>query len=83
MKNIADWGWGGLVLVLFKVLYTFARSYTSYFQGYNDMTIDLTNHLARKTDVLKMYLNYKPESNEEMITQTVETNTEISSNIVS
>lgn len=83
IKNIADWGWSGLILVLFKVLYTFARSYTSYFQGYNDMTIDLTNHLARKTDVLKMYLNYKPESNEEIITQTVETNTEISSNIVS
>lgn len=82
IKNIADWGWSGLILVLFKVLYTFARSYTSYFQGYNDMTVDLTNHIARKTDIIKMYLEYVPESKEESVTETVENNTENNSNIV-
>ena len=83
IKNIADWGWSGLILVLFKVLYTFARSYMSYFQGYNDMTIDLTNHIARKIDILKMYLKYVPEKEETEITNTVEIIEEnVSNNII-
>lgn len=75
IKDISEWGWSGLILVLFKVLYTFARSYMSYFQGYNDITIDLTNHIARKTDIIKMYLNYIPE---EVIEDNVENKVEIS-----
>ncbi len=70
IKDITEWGWSGLILVLFKVLYTFARSYMSYFQGYNDITIDLVNHIARKTDIIKMYLNYKPEQEVETIQNT-------------
>ena len=53
IKDITEWGWSGIILVLFKVIYTFARSYMSYFQGYNDMTVDLTNHIARKIDIIK------------------------------
>jgi hypothetical protein len=85
IKNIADWGWSGLILVLFKVLYTFARSYMSYFQGYNDMTVDLVNHIARKTDILKMFINYKPEPEiiveENKVTEIVENIKENNSNI--
>lgn len=82
IKNIADWGWSGLIIVLFKVLYTFAKSYMSYFQGYNDMTVDLTNHIARKTDILKMFLNYKPESKEIINIDIVENNQINDGNII-
>lgn len=84
IKDISEWGWSGLILVLFKVIYTFARSYMSYFQGYNDITMDLVNHIARKTDVIKMYLNYESEEEVEIIdTQNiVEITQENSSNIV-
>ena len=60
VKDISQWGWAALIATSFKVIYTFARSYMSYFQGYDDVTISLTNHIARKTDILKMFLNYKP-----------------------
>lgn len=59
IKDISSWGWNGIILVIFKVIYTFAKSYMSYFQGYNDITVDLSNHIARKIDVLKMFINYK------------------------
>ena len=44
----------------------------SYFQGYNDITVSLTNHIARKIDILKMYLKYEPDGKEIENTQTVE-----------
>lgn len=62
VKDISQWGWAALIGTSFKVLYTFASSYMSYFRGYDDVTIALTNHIARKTDILKMFLNYKPVS---------------------
>ena len=61
IKNIADWGWLGLILTLFKVAYLFAGCCMSYFKGYDDVTINLANHFMRKSDILKMYLNYIPE----------------------
>ena len=62
IKNIQDWGWSVLILVIFKVAYVAAKSYMSYFKGYNNITVDLRNHISRKTDILKMYLNYVPEN---------------------
>ena len=32
----------------------------SYFNGYDDMTVSVANHITRKTDILKMYLDYVP-----------------------
>ena len=61
VKDIGEWGWMGLILTLFKVAYLFAGSYTSYFKGYDNITINLVNHFRRKIDILKMYLDYKPE----------------------
>lgn len=61
VKDISEWGWMGLILTLFKVAYLFAGSYTSYFKGYDNITINLVNHFSRKIDILKMYLDYKPE----------------------
>lgn len=65
IKDISSWGWTGLILVLFKTVYMFAGCYMSYFRAYNDITINVANHLIRKTDILKMYLNYVPSKVEE------------------
>ena len=65
IRDVINWGWGGFIVILFKVAYLFARCYMSYFQGYDDITINLANHFTRKCDILKMYLDYKPEKVEE------------------
>lgn len=76
IKNIAEWGWAGLILTLFKVSYLFAGCCMSYFKGYDDATIHLANHFTRKTDVLKMYLNYIPEEVEDEDEDFVENDSE-------
>lgn len=55
IKDIAMWGWTSLFLISFKLLFIFFRSYMSYFNGYNDVTVSLNNQLARKTDILKQF----------------------------
>lgn len=60
IKDITTWGWASIVGVLFKVIYMFARSFMSYFNGYDDITVSVANHVMRKTDILKMYLEYIP-----------------------
>ena len=60
IKDITTWGWASLIGVLFKVIYMFARSFMSYFSGYDDITVSVANHVTRKTDILKMYLDYVP-----------------------
>lgn len=61
IKDISQWGWASLILVSFKVIYMFARSFMAYFNGYDNITVSIANHLTRKTDILKMYLDYTPE----------------------
>lgn len=61
IKDITTWGWASLIGILFKVIYMFARSFMNYFNGYDDITVSVANHITRKTDILKMYLNYVPE----------------------
>ena len=67
LKDIQEWGWSGIILVLFKVAYVLATTYMSYFKGYDNVTINLCNHFTRKTDILKMYLNYQPKIEELVI----------------
>ena len=55
IKDIVSWGWAGLLIVLFKTGYTFARAYMSYFKGYSDVAIKLTNQIIRKVDIFKEY----------------------------
>lgn len=62
IKDISTWGWKSLIMVLFKVIYMFAKSFMSYFNGYDDVTISVANHITRKTDILKMYLEYVPQA---------------------
>lgn len=61
VNDIMSWGWAGILIVIFKICYIFASSYMSYFKGYDDITISLINHIARKTDILKMYISTKNE----------------------
>ena len=62
IKDVASWGWIGVALVIFKCIYILCRSFMSYFDGYNDITIHLVNHIERKEDILKQFI-YWFESN--------------------
>ena len=55
VKNIMDWGWIGFILVAFKLTWVLCMAYMHYFEGYEDCTIRVTNHISRKTDILKEY----------------------------
>ena len=55
VKQLVDWNWISLIFWAFKILYTLCRSYTKYFNGYNDITNDVANHITRKTDILKQF----------------------------
>lgn len=55
LKDLQEWGWLNAALILFKMVYIFARSYIQYFTAYNDIIVNLVNHLARKSDILKQF----------------------------
>ena len=55
MKNIMEWGWVTALFVLFRMVWILCKSYLQYIKGYNDITIRLSNHIARKTDILKEF----------------------------
>lgn len=55
VKDVLEWGWMGAFLLMFKMLYILARSYMKYFEGYDDVTVRLVNHISRKIDVLKEF----------------------------
>jgi hypothetical protein len=55
VKDIFEWGWMGAFLLLFKLLYILSRSYMKYFEGFDDVTVRLANHISRKIDVLKEF----------------------------
>lgn len=65
IKSIYDLGWVAVIFVIFRVTYCVAGCYMSYFRGYDDITILLANHFLRKTDILKMYVNYVPSQEED------------------
>lgn len=55
IKDIAQWGWAGIIVVLFKLAFVVARCFMSYFTGYNNITVNLASHITRKIDILKEY----------------------------
>jgi hypothetical protein len=55
VKNVFQWGWMGAFLTLFKTLYVACGAYMKYFNGYEDISTDVVNHLYRKTDVIKEF----------------------------
>lgn len=72
IKDIQNFGWVAIILVVFKVSYLFAGCYRSYFKGYDDITIRLANHFTRKADILKMYLSYDQELNARLVQKVAE-----------
>ena len=66
VKDILTWGWASVLLISFKLLFIFFRSYMSYFDGYNDITISLNNQLARKTDILKQFKYWFENKNKKL-----------------
>lgn len=74
IRDILQWGWSGLLLVAFKLIFILCTSLMNNFRGYNDVTIDLTNHIVRKTDILKQFeywynSKYKDSDDNEVVTQ--------------
>lgn len=55
VKDVLEWGWIGAFLLLFKLTYILCRSYMKYFEGFDDISISLVNHISRKSDVLKEF----------------------------
>ena len=55
VKDILQWGWMGAALTVFKVFYVATGAYMKYFNGYEDVTVGVVNHINRKTDVLKEF----------------------------
>lgn len=55
LKDLNDWGWIGAIMVAYKMVWIFCKSYTGYFKGYDDITINLTAHIMRKDDILKQF----------------------------
>lgn len=60
VRDVTTWGWVGAVLITFKLLYIVARSYMKYFEGYQDITMSLANHISRKTDIIKEFESVTP-----------------------
>lgn len=54
-KDIATWGWAGIGILLFKIIYTVGCSLLGQLRGYKDITIDVVTHYNRKTDILKQF----------------------------
>lgn len=61
-KDILEWGWVAAFVTLFKMIYIFARSYQMYFHAYDDITVSVVNHIARKTDILKQFKSWYNEN---------------------
>lgn len=55
INDLSTWGWSILIVVIFKVAFLIAGTLMSYFRGYNDMTVNLVAHVARKSDILKEF----------------------------
>jgi hypothetical protein len=55
VKNVLQWGWMGAFLTVFKVTYVAIYAYTKYFNGYEDITFSVTNHIYRKIDIIKEF----------------------------
>ena len=55
VKDISEWSWAIAIFVLFKMVWIFFKTYTAYYRGYNDVTIDLVDYVCRKNDILKQF----------------------------
>ena len=66
VKDVLKWGWMGAFLTLFKVMYIAINAYMKYFDGYEDINVNVVDHIYRKTDVLKEFEYWYSEVNNEV-----------------
>ena len=55
INDLSQWGWSILIVVVFKIAFLVSGTLMSYFKGYNNITVNLVAHIARKTDILKEF----------------------------
>lgn len=72
VKDIMDWGWVSAIFVLFRMVWILCKSYIQYIKGYNDITIRLSNHIARKTDILKEFEYWYSKNSNVIEEQTID-----------
>lgn len=58
LKDVMEWGWLAAFITLFKMVFIAAKSYQMYFKAYGDITVNVVNHIARKTDIIKQFLSW-------------------------
>lgn len=63
IKSVIEWGWIGMFLSLFKLAFVVFAACSRYFEGYEDITINVVDHYFRKTDVLKEFEYWKDNIN--------------------
>lgn len=66
VKSFLEWGWMGLFLTLFKLAFVIFCAGMRYYEGYEDITIHIVDHLFRKSDVLKEFDYWRFPSNYEV-----------------
>lgn len=55
VKDVATWGWVGIGILLFKIVFTLGCSILSQARGYQDITVSVVAHYNRKSDILKQF----------------------------
>lgn len=55
IKDVAQWGWAGIGLLLFKILFSVGCCILSQIRGFKDLTVTVVSHYNRKTDILKKF----------------------------
>ena len=55
IKDIIEWGWEGIFLVIFKLVFILCRCYMKYFEGFEDITQKVSNYISRKIDIIKQF----------------------------
>lgn len=55
VKDVATWGWAGVGILLFKIVFTVGCSILSQARGYQDITVSVVAHYNRKSDILKQF----------------------------
>lgn len=62
IKDVAQWGWAGIGLLLFKILFSVGCCILSQIRGFKDLTVTVVSHYNRKTDILKKFHSWYEKS---------------------
>lgn len=71
VKDISTWGWAGVGILLFKIVFTIGSSILSQARGYQDITVSVVAHYNRKSDILKQFKAWYKKSLQPVISEAV------------